>query len=115
MRLKFAYNKKLGIIRGRINLDARFAGPPGYCHGGIIATVLDEAMAKLNKPNGVLAVTGHLAIDYRRPVPLGKFLRVEASETEVKGRRRLREGKIMNKEGEVLASGTGIFIAIERK
>jgi uncharacterized protein (TIGR00369 family) len=81
MKLKFAYNKKLGIVSARINLDARFAGPPGYCHGGIIATVLDEAMAKLNKPNGVLAVTGHLAIDYRRPLPLGKHLRVEASET----------------------------------
>ena len=113
MKLKFSYDKKNARVICRLRLAPRFAGPPGYAHGGIIATVLDEAMAKLNKLHGVTAVTGHMAVDYLRPVPLGQSLTVEAREIEVKGRRRFREGLITNKSREVLARGKGVFITID--
>jgi len=113
MRLKFTYDKKRGRVVCRLRLAPRFAGPPGYAHGGIIATILDEAMAKLNKLHDVTAVTGQLAVDYLRPVPLGQLLRIEAREGDIKGRRRFREGEIVNKNGEVLARGTGVFITID--
>jgi len=112
MRLKFRYDKKDGLVICRINVAPRFAGPPGYVHGGIIATILDEAMAKLNKLHGVIAVTGHLAIDYLRPVPLRQIIRVEARENRVSGRRRFREAELRNKEGIVLARGTSVFITV---
>ncbi len=113
MRLRFTQDKSRGIVTGRVRLHKRYAGPPGYCHGGIIATILDEAMAKLNKLHGITAVTGHMAIDYLRPVPLEKPLLVEARETDVKGRRRFRESEILNKDGQLLARGTGVFIKID--
>ena len=113
MRLRFTQDKNRGIVISRLRLHKRYAGPPGYCHGGIIATILDEAMAKLNQFHGVIAVTGHMAVDYLRPVPLEKPLVVEACETNVKGRRRFREGEILNKSGEVLARATGVFITVD--
>jgi uncharacterized protein (TIGR00369 family) len=113
MRLHFTQNKAKGTVTGRLRLHKRYAGPPGYCHGGIIATILDEAMAKLNKLHGIVAVTGHMVVDYLRPVPLEKPILVEARETKVKGRRRFREGEILNKSGEVLARATGVFIAVD--
>jgi len=97
MRLKFTYNKKRDCVVGRIHLAPRYAGPPGYCHGGIIATILDEAMAKLNKPRQVLAVTGQMTVTYRRPVPLETNLNVEAREVRVRGRRRFRERSSIKK------------------
>lgn len=112
MRLRFTQNEAQGTVTGRLRIQKRYAGPPGYCHGGIIATILDEAMAKLNKLHKVTAVTGQLSVDYLRPVPLEKPLSVEARETEVKGRRRFRESKIVNQSGEVLARGTGMFVTI---
>lgn len=112
MRLKFRYDKKRGLVSSRISVNPRFAGPPGYVHGGIIATILDEAMAKLNKLHGVTAVTGHLAVDYLRPVPLEKSLLIVARETNVKGRRRLREAEITNQKKEVMARGTGLFVTV---
>jgi uncharacterized protein (TIGR00369 family) len=115
MSLKFSFDKKNMRVTCRVKLEARFAGPPGYCHGGIIATLLDEVMAKLNKLHGVIAVTGHLAVDYRRPVPLGKAIRLEAREVRVTGRRRFREAEITNNRGETLARGEGIFITVEPK
>jgi len=114
MRLRFTQNEAQGTVTSHLRLHKRYAGPPGYCHGGIIATILDEAMAKLNKLHGVTAVTGHMAVDYLRPVPLGKLLAVEARETHVRGRRRFRESAITNRRGEVLACGKGVFIAIDR-
>jgi len=113
MKLKFTYDKKNARVICRLRLAPRFAGPPGYAHGGIIATVLDESMAKLNKLHGVTAVTGHMAVDYLWPVPLEQSPTVKARETEVKGRRRFREGLITNKSRGVLARGKGVFITID--
>jgi len=46
MRLKFSYDEERNCFVSRFRLGKRFTGPPGHCHGGIIATILDEAMAK---------------------------------------------------------------------
>ncbi len=113
MRLRFTQDESKGTVSSRLRIHKRYAGPPGYCHGGIIATILDEALAKLNKLYGVTAVTGHLSVDYLRPVPLEQPLIVEAREVDIKGRRRFREGAITDKSGEVLARGKGVFITID--
>ena len=57
MHLKFIFNKKRNRFVCRFRLDERYTGPPGHCHGGIIATILDEAMGKVNKLREVIALT----------------------------------------------------------
>jgi len=113
MCLKFAYEKDAARFVGRTRLAKQFAGPPGHAHGGIIATILDEAMSKLNKPNGITAVTSEMTVNYLRPVPLHQPLRIEARETKVDGRRRFRSAEIVNARGETLARGLGVFITID--
>jgi uncharacterized protein (TIGR00369 family) len=113
MRLKFTYDESTRQVASRFRLSRRYSGPPGYCHGGIIATILDEAMAKLNKPNRVTAVTAQMTVDYLKPVPLNKPLRTEAHETRTNGRRRFRTAVILNEEGVVLARGRGVFVTID--
>jgi len=46
MRLRFTYDEERGCFVCRFRLGKRYTGPPGHCHGGIIATILDEAMAR---------------------------------------------------------------------
>jgi uncharacterized protein (TIGR00369 family) len=113
MKLKFNYDERGGKFRARIRLNKRFAGPPGHAHGGIIATILDEAMSKLNKPNGITAVTSEMTVSYLRPVPLNRPLQVESHETSVDGRRRLRSAEISDASGNTLARGTGVFITVD--
>jgi uncharacterized protein (TIGR00369 family) len=113
MHLKFSYNKKRKVFVCRFRLDDRYTGPPGYCHGGIIATILDEAMGKVNKLRDVIAMTAQMKIDYLRPVPLNKPLRVESREISVRGRKHVNEGEILNQKGQVLARSEGLFIAID--
>ena len=113
MRLKFTFDEKRQVFVSRFRLDQRYTGPPGHCHGGIIATILDEAMGKLNKLREVVALTSQMTVDYLRPVPLGKPLRVESREVSVQGRRHVNMGEILNQKGEVLARGRALFIAID--
>ena len=113
MRLKFTYDEPRDCFVCRFRLGKRYTGPPGHAHGGIIATILDEAMGKVNKLRHVVALTSEITVKYLRPVPLNKSLRVESSEVSVKGRRHINMAEILNQKGEVLASSRGLFIAID--
>jgi uncharacterized protein (TIGR00369 family) len=113
MRLKFAYDEERNCFVCKFRLGKRYSGPPGHCHGGIIATILDEAMGKVNKLRDVVALTSEIKVNYRKPVPLHKPLRVESREVSVTGRRHVNMAEILNENGEVLARGEGAFIAID--
>src|SRR5437867_8524531 len=103
MRLKFVYDKKRNCFVCRFRLRKRFTGPPGHAHGGIIATILDEAMGKVNRLREVVALTSQITVDYARPAPLNKPLRVESYEVSVRGRWHTNAAEILDQKGEVLA------------
>jgi uncharacterized protein (TIGR00369 family) len=113
MRLKFAYDEERDCFLCRFRLRKRFTGPPGHAHGGIIATILDEAMGKVNRLREVVALTSQITVDYLRPVPLHRPLRVESREISVRGRRHINMAEILNDKNEVLARSRGTFIAID--
>jgi uncharacterized protein (TIGR00369 family) len=113
MRLRFTYDEERGGFVCRFRLHKRYTGPPGHCHGGIIATILDEAMGKVNKLRHVVALTSEIKVNYLLPVPLKQPLRVESREVKVKGRKHINMAEILNQKGEVLARGQGLFIAID--
>jgi len=115
MRLKFIYDEARQRFVCRFRLGKRYTGPPGHVHGGIIATILDEAMGKPNKLRHVIALTSTLTVDYLKPVPLNKPLRVESREVRVRGRYHTNAAEIVNEKGEVLARSKGLFIAIDPK
>lgn len=101
-----------GTVVCTATISDRFEGHPGYLHGGIIATLLDEVMSKVMRSRGVLAMTRHMEVDYLRPVPSGAPLRLEGRMTHHEGRKRWAEAKILNGEGTVLAAGKGLFVEI---
>jgi len=113
MRLRFTYDEERDVFLCRFRLGKRYTGPPGHAHGGIIATILDEAMGKVNKLRHVIALTSTITIDYLKPVPLNKPLRVESWEVRVRGRYHTNAAEILNQQGDVLAQSKGLFIAID--
>ena len=90
-----------------------FEGPRGYLHGGIIATLLDEAMSKAVRVGGFIAMTRNMEVDYLRPVPSGKAIRIEGRVTKGEGRKHWVEAKILNAEGTMLAQAKGLFIEVK--
>jgi len=113
MRLRFTYDEERDCFVCRFRLGKRYTGPPGHSHGGIIATILDEAMGKVNKLRHVVAVTSEMTVNYLKPVPLKHPLRVESREVKVTGRKHINMAEILNEKGEVLARSQGLFIAID--
>jgi acyl-coenzyme A thioesterase PaaI-like protein len=70
-------------------------------------------MGKVNKLRQVVALTSQITVDYLKPVPLNKPLRVESREVRVRGRRHVNMAEILDSKGEVLARSRGLFIAID--
>jgi len=60
-------------------------GGPGLIHGGILSAAFDEVMGTTSLLIGLPVVTGHLEIDFAKPIPIGSTLRFTA---EVLGRQR---------------------------
>jgi uncharacterized protein (TIGR00369 family) len=92
-----------------------FEGHPGYLHGGIIATLLDEAMSKAVRALGRTSMTRKMEVEYLRPVPSGAPLRIEGRVVRSEGRKHWAEAVIVNAEETALARGNGLFIEIQPK
>jgi uncharacterized protein (TIGR00369 family) len=113
MHLTFEQDEKEKCIRGLFRLGEEYQGGPGLIHGGIIATLLDEAMGKVNRFRNVLAVTAELVVEYLKPIPVGEELLVEAREVEKHGRNLHHVGEVCNRQGQVLARGHARFVEID--
>lgn len=89
-----------------------FEGPTGYLHGGIIATILDEAMSKSIRARGLTAMTRHMEVDYLRPVPSASPVRLEGRILRSEGRKHWAEAKVLDAKANVLAHAKGVFIEV---
>jgi len=93
-------------------LDRRFEGWEGVIHGGILCTILDEVMAWALVGEDNWGVTARMAVDFRRPVEVGKPIRAEGWIT--RSRRRIVDtaGHIVDSAtGAELATATGVYVA----
>lgn len=86
-------------------------GFPGTMHGGIISTLMDEAMAwALWSHARALGVTAKMETRYRRPVPSEAPLVVQARVAASRGRRYELAASIEDVEGNVLVEATALFL-----
>jgi 3'-phosphoadenosine 5'-phosphosulfate synthase len=114
----FVWSEKGGKSLVSISyLGSDLCGHPGLVHGGLLATVLDEGLARCcfaALPNKV-GMTANLNINYRSPAPAGAFVVLRARTTRVEGRKAWVEGHIetLVAEGEkpvVLVEASALFI-----
>lgn len=94
------------------------SGHPGIVHGGFLATMLDEGLARCAfaaMPNRV-GVTANLQINYRKPTMAGQYLVLRATTTKVDGRKAWAEGWIESlevaegEEPEKLVEASALFV-----
>jgi len=115
MHLKFAADETGKQFVCRFRLNKRYTGPPGHCHGGIIATILDDAMSKLNRLFEAPAATSRMTVQYLRPVPLNRKLEVRSWTMGKCGRRLTHLAEIRDEKGTVLARSRGVFVILSHK
>jgi acyl-coenzyme A thioesterase PaaI-like protein len=122
LHLVFVLDAKAQTATAQLELTRLHEGPPGYVHGGIIATLMDEAMSKLNRPLNVLAMTRHMEVDYLRPAPLhqplvliGTHLSRPVNHAGTPGRKLFHQAELQLADGTVLARGKALFVTISEK
>lgn len=98
-------------------LSTDLCGHVGIIHGGLLATLLDEGLARCGfsaLPNKI-GVTANLNINYRNPAPAGSFVVLKAETTKVEGRKVWVKGRIellgdSIEPGKLLVEAEGLFI-----
>lgn len=99
-------------------LGNELCGHPNIIHGGFLATMLDEGMARScfgAVPHGI-ALTANLTIDYRSPCLANTYVVLRATTTKVEGRKAWVDGRIETLVGEgetpvVIAEAKALFVS----
>ncbi len=110
LRLTFQIDPERRTLRTTFTPNSVYQGYDGIVHGGILSTLLDEAMAKLSYELGYNAVTASLEIRFKKPAPILEPLFVYGEITEVKGKLVRAKASISKEDGTVLAVGTGTLM-----
>lgn len=86
-------------------------GFEGIIHGGILATVLDEAMVwAATWPNRRFCVCGELTVRFRHSATIGMALTAVAKVAAVRSRLIETTGEMRDAEGRLIASGSGKYV-----
>lgn len=106
---------------GERSVELRFAAPPhlsgprGVVHGGIQATLLDEALGMAARlacaaDGDVRLMTAAFELRYRRPVPVGGTVVIRGELVRREGRNLYLEGRIESGEGELLTEASARWV-----
>lgn len=99
-------------VYGRCTLGPAYEGPPGYAHGGVVASIFDQLLGLANVVVNNPGMTGTITIRYHEPTPLRVPLEFFCKTVRVDGRKSFAEGTC-RANGTVTAEAEGIFIGID--
>lgn len=88
-------------------------GYPGFVHGGIISTLLDEAMGWATYGRDVWAVTGRIETRFRGIVPIQEELDVRGRISRDRGRTLEVVAELRDRAGTLLAEAEGLFFRVQ--
>lgn len=101
-----------GITRSEFVPQPEHQGYDGVVHGGILAAVLDDAMANCLWLRGIAVVTAKMAVRYREPVQVGSHLLVYGRVVQERDKIATTEGWITTPSGTRLVEATGTFFKL---
>lgn len=109
-------------IRTFLEIGNGVNGYPNVCHGGFVATILDEVMGVLLTVNQrwfsehrgagehMMQLTAFLNIKYRRPVKTPSVVLTTAKIAKMEPRKWFIKGTIEDSDRQVLAMGESLFV-----
>ena len=113
LRLDFQWDGK--TARTEFTPTKVYQGWPGVVHGGIITSMLDEAMAYACRFDGMNCVTSKMQIRFRRPALTDESLIITGSITKKTDRWVWTKASLSLPDGTLVAEGTAAQFIIETK
>ena len=111
--LKLDFKKVDGEYIAEFTPAREHQGYVGITHGGILATILDEAITRFAWAEGGSAVTAEMTVRFRRPAPTGEKLRITGRLTEDSGRVIRGESEIRDEAGRLVADATAKLVRVQ--
>ncbi len=111
LQLDFLINREDESITAEFTPAKTYQGFVDIIHGGIISTVLDEAMVKLAFELGINAVTAKMEIKFRRPVLPGERLRITGRLIK-KDKKWVTAEAMAAKDGTIVAQAKGLLMKL---
>mmetsp|Transcript_2806 Transcript_2806/g.3726 ORF Transcript_2806/g.3726 Transcript_2806/m.3726 type:complete len:210 (-) Transcript_2806:359-988(-) len=110
---KYFWDEEQRMVTGFCEWTDKVEGPPGAVHGGCLSAVMDELLghtvfADVESP----AVTANLSVNFRKFVPLGSIMKLEAQVEKREGRKIFVIGRITDGKGVVHVDASGLFLEI---
>jgi acyl-coenzyme A thioesterase PaaI-like protein len=102
-------------IKGWFTPRREHQGYNGIMHGGLVSTLLDEAMVKLLWEAGIHAVSASLQIKLIKPVRIGDPIEITGWIDADKGRIIHTASRLRDSTGAVLAEATGKCVRVSLK
>jgi len=110
LRLSFKIDKDKKTLKTTFVGSPVYQGYDGILHGGILSTLLDEAMAKLSYELGYRTITASLEVRFKNPAPILEPLHVFGEITEVTPRLVKARARVVNERGTILAAATSTLV-----
>ncbi|MDQ6928702.1 MAG: PaaI family thioesterase [Actinomycetota bacterium] len=116
LQISFFHDDEADLISADFTLDEHCSGAPRFVHGGLIVTLLDEAMAW-----ATIAIAKQFAVAketnavFRRPVQVGAPHRVEAQITARAGKDIDATARVVDAKGRRCAHATSRFIVLSER
>jgi uncharacterized protein (TIGR00369 family) len=107
LKLVLRMDQGQGRAASDVVFPERFQGWEGIVHGGLLATVLDEAMIYAAGSNGLRCVTGEITVRYIKLAIIGEVYRLEGRVTGAKGKITLAESELLGQDGAAIARAAG--------
>lgn len=82
----------------------------GTTHGGVLAMLMDSAMARWLYDRGTVAFTAVMTVRYRSRVAPGQSLSLQARRQRRRGRRHYMEAVLHDSEGREVAGAEAVFL-----
>ncbi len=111
LRVDFEFDDTKRRIRGRFTPRTEHEGWENVVHGGIIASLLDEAMVKLAAQLGMPAVSAEMTVRFKMPARPGEELVVEGRIVDSRNRLILAEAEVV-RGASVIAEAKGKLLRI---
>ena len=105
--LRIAWHTEGHSTKAEFIADRKFQGWKGVLHGGIVATLLDEAMTRLACELYGHSVTAEITVRYVHPVPTQQKLIIRG-EVVLESRRLIQmKSSLVDPSGKLLAHAAG--------
>ncbi|MCB0018533.1 MAG: PaaI family thioesterase [Anaerolineales bacterium] len=92
-------------VYSEVAIPEHFQGYPGIVHGGVVAAILDETVARVSMigdPHHFM-MSVKLEVKYRHPVPTETPLQVVGEIVKLRGRLGQAVGKLLLPDGQLIA------------